>query len=89
MAFIRHIAKQFNLVYLKPSIVVRAVRELTPAVKHHQGQQRRQYEDRRCGLDRRQKNRHVLVNMRSSYSRRVQSSRRDREGNPLAIDVYA
>ena len=92
MALIRHIASQFSTVYLKPSTMARAVRELAPTVNQHQinqEQQRRKYDDRRCGIDRRQANRRVLVDMRSSHSRRIRSGRRDAEGNPIGIDVYA
>lgn len=91
MVLMRLIANQFNLVYLKPSVMVRAISELAPGTHHSQAdqQQRRVNENRRCGLDRRQTKRHVMVNMRSSYSRRKHSSRRDMEDNAIGIDVYA
>ena len=92
MALIRHITSQFDPVYLKPATVARAVRELAPASVYtqlEQDPQRRQHDDRRCGVDRRQCRRSVLMDMRSAHSRRIRSGRRDREGNPIGIDVYA
>ena len=91
MALIRHITSQFDPVYLKPATVARAVRELAPSAyaQAEQDLQRRKYDDRRCGVDRRQSRRGVLVDMRSAYSRRTRSGRRDREGNSIGIDVYA
>jgi hypothetical protein len=91
MAVIRHITNQFNPVYLKPATVARAMRELVPNAYQAASQdpQRRHRDDRRCGVDRRQSKRGVLVDMRSVYSRRVRSGRRDREGSPIGIDVYA
>ena len=91
MALIRHLTNQFNPVYLKPTTVARAMRELVPSAypAMNSTPQRRQPDDRRCGMDRRQSNRRVLVDMRSSYSRRIRSGRRDSEGTSIGIDVYA
>ena len=93
MALIRHIANQFSPVYLKPTTLARAVRELSaPTPVNSQtasGEQLRSRGDRRCGVDRRQRNRQVLVDMRSSYPRRGRNGRRHHEGQTLSIDVYA
>lgn len=91
MTLIHYIASQFNPAYLRPSYIVRALNELTPCARYSAGQdtqRRRLYLDRRCSIDRRQTNARVLLDMRSAYSRRFRSGRRDSEGNPLGLDVY-
>ena len=93
MALIRHIANQFSPVYLKPTTIARAVRDLAPVsaivAPAQTNQQQRESTDRRCGVDRRQRNRRVMLDLRSAYPRRGRSGRRDSEGQTISIDVYA
>lgn len=93
MALLRHIASQFSPVYLKPTNLVRAVRELTPINALTQpaprtSQAPREKTDRRCGIDRRQRNRHVMLDLRSGYPRRYRTGRRHSENQTISIDVY-
>jgi len=98
MAYLRQLSSHFDLVYLKPANLGRAITLLgtNPSAKQlpEQQQRARRHQDRRCGVERRCQQRPILLDTRSPHSRRKQSRRRQQD-NPLheesraGIDVYA
>lgn len=92
MARIRQLTGSFAAAYVKPAMVERAVQQLIPTAQNTliKDKPPRRELDRRCGRDRRQQNRAILYNLRSSYSRR-KNYRRDSENNGSlsSIDTYA
>ncbi len=94
MTIIRHIARQFDLVYLKPTNVTRAIQAMTlspvPLAQNQRYNNRRQ--DRRCGVERREQRTSAYLDLRSSHSRRKSLGRRDshagNEQSTISVDVY-
>jgi len=92
MAIIRRITSNIVSTYVKPVAVKQVVKQLvtTTQVYGQKQQPIRRQIDRRCGRDRRQQQRPILIDLRSSYARRV-NCRRDSETHTqqASIDTYA
>jgi hypothetical protein len=92
MASIRRIRGSFIADYVRRNIVEHSVAQLNPVTQIAGSSKRpvRRQQDRRCGRDRRQQQRNVLVDLRSPHARRKQS-RRDLENDTSikGIDTYA
>lgn len=98
MTYLRRLGSHFDLDYLKPTNLSRAVTVLrmTPAENSLAGEQfpPRRALDRRCGIDRRKRQLPIILDTRSSHARRMQPRRRDADTHPpeavgVGIDVYA
>jgi hypothetical protein len=97
MAYLRQLSSHFDLVYLKPANLSRAITVLStnpPAQQLPEQQQLvRRQQDRRCGIDRRSQQRPILLDTRSPHSRRKQRRRQQdaplHEESRAGIDVYA
>ena len=92
MDVLRRLQNNFNPANIKPKTVSSKARQLTAQKANPiqpQNEQNRRPRDRRCGLDRRQFKRFVLLDLRSPYARR-KSSRRDEEtqDSGYGIDVF-
>ena len=98
MTYLRRLGGHFDLVYLKPANLSRAVSLLrVPPAENILIQEQlppRRALDRRCGVDRRKRQLPIILDTRSSHARRMQSRRRDVETHThempgTGIDVYA
>ncbi len=92
MATIRRITGKIVSTYVKPIAVKRVVKQLVSTAQAN-GQNKRPVRrqiDRRCGRDRRQQQHPIIIDLRSSYARRL-NSRRDYEdmNDNAGIDTYA
>jgi len=91
MAVISQIKGTFVSKYVKPKTIARTVQLLIPdTLRPPQEEQpvRRQI-DRRCGRDRRQNDRAILLNLRSAHARRKNGRRGTETGNTISgIDTY-
>ena len=92
MAITRRISETLVSAYVKPRVIKQFTRQLVSValVGGTTPPQVRREIDRRCGVDRRQQQRPVLMDMRSAYARRI-SNRRDHEtlDGQSGIDTYA
>lgn len=91
---LQKISCAFDPVYLKPKVLAGAIRHFVPGSVagtsvlnqfHRSGQDRRQQ-------DRRQQKQHVLLDLRSSYSRRNQHGRRNHDtttARTCGINLFA
>ena len=78
---IRQISGAFDPVYLKPKVLAGAIKQLLPCalpMTALQGDMLRSGQERRQG-DRRQRKQHVMLELRSPYSRRHISGRRNHD----------
>lgn len=94
MPLIKYIARQFDLTYIKPGNLARAVQDMKLVTKPVLPREyaRARQDERRCGIDRRQDRNSVLEDFRSPYPRRKSYCRR-KNGSSIAdtntgIDVY-
>lgn len=88
MATIRRITGKIVSTYVKP-VAVKQLVSTAQANGQNKKPARRQI-DRRCGRDRRQQQHPIIIDLRSSHARRL-NSRRDYEGmnDNAGIDTYA
>ena len=83
MALIKRLAYHFNPEYIRPNNIARAIRQIKPVENLSTSRQavrddscRRIKLERRSGLERRQGNTSVILDLRSPYSRRKSRTRR-------------
>lgn len=98
MAYLRQLSSHFDPVYLKPANLAKAVRYWQTSINTSYSQPQtqlppRRQQDRRCGVERRQRQLPVFLDTRSPYARRKIAMRRQHDGESAhqvgtGIDIY-
>lgn len=99
MVYLQRLSSYFDSAYVKPSNLNRAVNLLATSgaevsVGDRQQSSPRRQQDRRCGVERRSRQRPIILDTRSPHARRQQSRRRQQdiqmeEDTGVGIDVFA
>lgn len=92
MTVIRQLRNHFDASKLRPTVVERQRRIVLQTYQPVPSSESaiRHQPDRRCGRDRRQQQRPVLINLRSPHARRTERRRQSESSEAIiGIDVYA